>query len=756
MRFAWLEGECGGASTDVLGLSQSSVGDHELRQQRQRIQHLAEDTNAQLKRNVYMNYMQFIDTAKEISYLESEMYQLSHLITEQKSLLTSVLELSITGERGPGCAAQEMIEVNPQELKKMQNRENRKKLTGLLEKIEGCSGLQILMNNCETLKRSELFGVCTRAGVIKDSYHLPAFTCTAFPQHVMEVEDRCLVFDGDLVELNQDDYTALQRIHAYLLNDSLMIASWLSDRRGPVRYKFEVLYPLDQVLPVNIKDRGNTKNAFKVLIFPDTRVFMAPTAKSKQDWLDEIERTKANKVTVDKQNVERAQQQHQKERQLSLSKEDSLDSNSNNPFGEDDDSLNPFMEAQPPSLGPPEWVLELPEELDQAIAQRNFEDAVALVDSGREYFDMSPKTPAYSEMRRALESRVKSLVEVLQAELRVTPDKSLQGGPRAARRATTLLVHLNKSSEACELFLGHRGAILKAGLKRLRLEGKTVLYVRQLCSIFFHNLLETAREFTKAFPNNPSCTSAFVVWGHGEVNNFASMFSRHVFTTQSSLNTVAECVRRADHHCQQLADIGLDLTFALHTLLLRDVEKWIRDGRDKLVEAVKLRGQEDTWKILKYENKEQLNKFIEDMNEIGIASIEKYIMDELCVGLTNNTVQFSRAFLSYLEDMLRLFWPETERLINASLTAIFSAQMRHCQTSLTEPLFKNEVPAIRRNSAFLLDVILTLGEHRYAEAVGHAHPNLPSLHAQYPALTGETAAASTTAPTISKYESNFI
>lgn len=43
------------------------------------------------------------------------------------------------GERGPGSAAQEMIEINPQELKQMQNRENRKKLTGLLEKVEGCS-----------------------------------------------------------------------------------------------------------------------------------------------------------------------------------------------------------------------------------------------------------------------------------------------------------------------------------------------------------------------------------------------------------------------------------------------------------------------------------------------------------------------------------------------------------------------------------------------------------------------------------------
>ncbi|XP_069975063.1 exocyst complex component 8 isoform X1 [Penaeus vannamei] len=690
----------------VQDLSQSSVGGLELQQQRQKIQHLAEDTNAQLKKNVYMNYMQFIDTAKEISYLESEMYQLSHLITEQKSLLTSLLELSITGDRGPGSAAQEMIEVNPQEVRQKRERENRKKLTGLLEKIEGCS-------------------------------------------HVMEVEDRYLVYDGDLVELNQDDYTAMQRVHAYLLNDSLMIAAWLSDRRGPVRYRFEVLYPLDQVLPVNIKDRGTTKNAFKVLIFPDTRVFMAPDAKSKQDWLDEIERTKANKVTVDKQKVERAQQQ-QKERHQSLSKEDSLESN--NPFADDDDSLNPFQEIQPPSVGPPEWVLELPEELDQAIAQRNFEDAVSLIDSGREFFDSAPKTAAYNEMRRALEGRVRSLVEVLQGELRVTPEKSLQGGPRAARRATTLLVHLNKSSQACELFLGHRGAILKAGLKRLRLEGKTVLYVRQLCSIFFHNLLETGREFTKAFPANRSCTSAFVVWAHNEVSNFASMFSRHVFTTQSTITTVAECISRADYHCQQLADIGLDLTFALHTLLLRDVEKWIRDGRDKMVEAVKLRGQEDTWKTLKYENKDQLNKFIEDMNDIGIANIQTYVTDELSVGLTNNSIQFSRAFLGYLEDVLRLFWPETEHLINESLTALFSAQLRHCKASLDEALFKNEIPNIRRNSAFLLDVVLTLAEHRYAEAVGHAHPTLPSLHGHCAALTGQAI----NAPTISKYESNFI
>lgn len=78
----------------------------------------------------------------------------------------------------------------------------------------------------------------------------------------------------------------------------------------------------------------------------------------------------------------------------------------------------------------------------------------------------------------------------------------------------------------------------------------------------------------------------------------------------------------------QLADIGLELTFSLHTLLLRDVEKWIRDGRDKMVEAVKLRAQEDTWKTLQYENRDKLNKFIQDMREIGVANVESYVMGE--------------------------------------------------------------------------------------------------------------------------------
>lgn len=49
-----------------------------------------------------------------------------------------------------------------------------------------------------------------------------------------------------------------------------------------------------------------------------------------------------------------------------------------------------------------------------------------------------------------------------------------------------------------------------------------------------------------------------------------------------------------------------------------------------------------------------------------------------------------------------------------------------------------QVAVIRRNSRFLLDVILSVSEHRYAEVTGHAHPNLHTFHARRSSLVNET------------------
>ena len=198
----------------VKEIAQRCVGGHELHQQRVNIQTLSEDTNSQLKKNVYQNYGQFIETAKEISYLESEMYQLAHMITEQRNLLSELMDSSILGDKTGGgggdgseaggdeaAAAAEAAERKAKEEKaktRSEIEEGRRRLYELLEKVEGCS-------------------------------------------HVTDVPTRYLLHDGDLVEMDITENTALHRVHGYLMNDGFMVATWLPNRRGPVRSGFSLL-----------------------------------------------------------------------------------------------------------------------------------------------------------------------------------------------------------------------------------------------------------------------------------------------------------------------------------------------------------------------------------------------------------------------------------------------------------------------------------------------------------------------------------
>lgn len=94
---------------------QDCVGGPELQQTKAKIQSHSDTVSSTLKKHVYENYMQFIETAKEISRelvfriflffvdliaryfldLESEMYQLSHILIEQRNLLSTLRDESM-------------------------------------------------------------------------------------------------------------------------------------------------------------------------------------------------------------------------------------------------------------------------------------------------------------------------------------------------------------------------------------------------------------------------------------------------------------------------------------------------------------------------------------------------------------------------------------------------------------------------------------------------------------------------------------
>lgn len=54
-------------TVDVKSLVQECVGGSELQQRKAKIQAYSDQTSSSLKKHVYANYMQFIETAKEIS-----------------------------------------------------------------------------------------------------------------------------------------------------------------------------------------------------------------------------------------------------------------------------------------------------------------------------------------------------------------------------------------------------------------------------------------------------------------------------------------------------------------------------------------------------------------------------------------------------------------------------------------------------------------------------------------------------------------
>ncbi|KAA0202246.1 hypothetical protein HAZT_HAZT004436 [Hyalella azteca] len=515
--------------------------------------------------------------------------------------------------------------------------------------------------------------------------------------HVLEEPERWLVYEGDLVELSQDDYSGQQRVRACLLNDSFMLATWLADRRGPVRYRFETLHLLDALVPVNVKDRGQATNAFKLLIFPDARAFQAPSPKIKSEWLEHLERTKKDRVAAQQKQPtaeHRAPVANPDSENPFLKQQDSVGSRDS----QDDDETNPFSwwsssSAPPQSQVPqtPEWMQELPEDLDQAIAQRNFEDALTLIQRAREYFTQAPKTLVNAEMKRGVETRVKTLVSVVRAELAASGERSLNAGPKAARRAVNILLQLNKQQMACELFLKYRTAILKSALQRLRLEGDT--------EFIFHcnNLLYLSVKASKT---------------------------------------------------------GLDLRFALHASMSRDLERRVASARDQMLDAIKLRAQDESWQPTKFTDERQLQTFMEEMNDIGVAGLNEYltgiriilnnmellVADALVLGLTSSVLELVRVMVAFVEDVLRLLvvWPDAQQLLADSLTAVLEAQLHQCKAAVQHPMLKDKTSIVCLNSLFVVDVLLPLTEQRYTEVTGFAHPTLRTL-ARYRQLFATSA-----------------
>ncbi|XP_077289113.1 exocyst complex component Exo84 [Arctopsyche grandis] len=674
----------------VKELARSCVGGEELKRQRQIIQTLNEETADTLKKNVYENYMQFIDTAKEISHLEAEMYQLSHLLTEQRNLLESLATASILGNES---TMSHTVDANTVDNEAEKAEEQRKlKLNGIFEKVESCMSL-------------------------------------------LDVPDRTLIHEGDVHELDPVENTPLQRMHAYLFSDCLMLTSWIPNRRGPVRYRFHSVYSVSSMAVVNVKDLGNVKQAFKLLAFLDTRVFQCGNLSSKKDWLEKFEFAKKTYLAKQEQKeVQKRESSHEK----TLSRPESAES-----------STNPFLDESPiqERIVLPDWLIDVAEELDVLIVERHFEKAFKLMQSAEKelHLDIYSTLPMTTEILSKLSVRQKTLTEVLIKELEVTPEWTPRGGLKAIRNSVCLLIKLKMITQACDLFLAICSKTMEVHVKGVQLEGSTVAYVKQVGEVFFCTMTDVIKEFIRAFPQEK--TSALVVWASAELRILMNQMVKQIFTPQATLSSITECVVSLREQCVLLKEFGLDLCFQLDGSLRNCIIKALKDYREKVLDSIKGKVVEDKWTPVNMNTKVGVNAFLEEMQELGLI-LAKYVINETWIDLSSSTIWFTKSVLTLQYHGLRVVSEDMMEALDDSIYGIFNGRLMLS--------IGNDSSYAQKNFKFILDTLLPVMLRKYAEETGYENEKLLTLAHKYGICIAKQNTAKKPTSNVTKYSSDYL
>ncbi|KAJ6634747.1 Exocyst complex component 8 [Pseudolycoriella hygida] len=622
----------------VKDLVQECVGGSELQQRKLKIQNFSDQTSTQLKKHVYANYMQFIETAKEISHLESEMYQLSHLLIEQRNILATLKEESLNDQKN--IMGNEDEAVNEQE-------QNKKAI--------------------ETLKNS-------------------------MQNYTDSLEDKTLLHEGGLIELDPDSYRPFCRVYLFLLNDLLIIAKYHSSK----------------IAVINIRDLDGVKNAINVITPDGAKIFQCISPSTKTEWIEKFEMCiKFQQIKPKKGPAPRPPIQLQQQKSMIDTKSIASDL-----------TMSPDTQSMKINWGP-DWLLMAPEEILVLIAQRHFEDSLAMISKCEEYFTRDSTFHNSGEIIDKIKQLKLNLSNVLLLELSNCQSRSLHAALRSSRRPLKLLAEMGKAREACGTLLKVCSAAIRTSQRQARRNNLAI------SELFFCDLAQVSSEFLNAFKSKGACISTLVVWCNIELQYFASQLIKHYLTKGTQLEAVAKCVEGVRKPCAQLTEIGLDLSYHMEGLLRNSVEQLIEESRIRLVETMQCRS-EDMWQPYNLQTKSHLKTLLRELDAVGI-DLQSQVTGDTWINLTQTTVNFCRHFLSVTESCGYLAKNETLKMnVEVLLRDMFLAQYE-CKPSGAVTVDPNFVT---RNKSYLGSVLLPIAIKKFEATCNGRSEMLSELEKQ--------------------------
>lgn len=393
----------------------------------------------------------------------------------------------------------------------------------------------------------------------------------------------------------------------------------------------------------------------------------------------------------------------------------------------------------------PSWFTKSPEDFDVLIAQRNLREAVELacrVKNHLKQYQKCCENNQATDLKSKIDSRLEELVTTICSELQPSTDRSVQGGPRSSIASIQLLRELDLTSRAVKLYLDQRSSVLRFVLEQQKSESTTSLqFIKQICSIFFHNTKETCQEFKQAFElskyvnmavdesidtlgininrqesdqmllfdlvrpiyysahppinegspsasngndissqilsrhndkstgssfltgkssrnafHNLSTYSSLIYWTIQEFENFMLTFRKHVFKNQQlSISMIAESIHYLRNQCAEVAIYcEIDMSQFVERKLENEIRQIIEDSGRKLIETINKLDSEEQWQPQQFQNKAQMTRFFEEMNDVDLKTMPSYIFEDLKLRFTACKTSFARYFLITVSDLAKV------------------------------------------------------------------------------------------------------
>ncbi|OAF71916.1 Exocyst complex component 8 [Intoshia linei] len=193
----------------------------------------SEKNKLHLKKNIYQNFDLFIDGVKDVSEMESILYNLSHKLYDQKKLLDDISSL--------------LFEKKP--LKK------------------------------ETIKKERL------PLIVDQICNLPKKSI--FDYNKIESE-------ADFVELKNINFIPIRKIHAILLIDCIVILTRNTTSKNKKMYCFEECLELQSLTVFNVTDSNVTNNTIRIIKNEDNKIYQCPNSDVKSLWINKINTLRKN------------------------------------------------------------------------------------------------------------------------------------------------------------------------------------------------------------------------------------------------------------------------------------------------------------------------------------------------------------------------------------------------------------------------------------------------------------------------------